>query len=169
MTVIDGVILFILAIGLMRGFMAGAIKTVMSLVGWILALVIASKLSGDLSVLFAPMVDARIWQITLAFMMVALVVLTVTHLVTYVLSKTVKFLKLGLLDRWFGGMFGVAKSGVKILILMGVTAPVLPHLPNANSSPLLQALLPFAPVAKEVAGEVFDEVWQEVENPYQTL
>lgn len=169
MTIIDGIILFILAIGLIRGFMAGAIKTIMSLVGWILALVIASKLAGDLSVLFATMVDARIWQITLAFMVVVLAVLTVTHLVTYVLSKTIKFLKLGFFDRCFGGMFGVAKSTVKVLILMSMTAPVLPHLPNANSSPLLQALLPFAPVAKEVVGEVFDEVWQEVENPYQTL
>ncbi|MDO4895906.1 MAG: CvpA family protein [Moraxella sp.] len=169
MTAIDGIILFILAIGLLRGFMAGAVRTIFSLAGWLLALVLASKFAPIFALFLQPLIENRVWQITMAFLCVVLVIVGLMHLVSWFILKTLKLLKLGLLDKILGAILGVVKNTVKVLILLSITSPILPHLPNAGSSVLMQSLLPFAPVTKEVIGQALKDIWQEMENPYQSV
>lgn len=169
MTVIDGVILFILVWGLLRGFMAGAVKTTFSLLGWLVALVMATKLAPLFALSLQPFIENKVWQITVAFFLIVLVIMTLTHLISWLILKTLKLLKLGLLDKMLGAVLGVAKNTIQVLILLSITSPILPHLPNAGSSVLMQSLLPFAPIAKEVVGQAFKDIWQEMENPYQSV
>ena len=169
MSVIDGVILSVLTFGLIRGFMAGAIKTIFTFIGWLFALIIASKIAPILSLLLQPVIDNRVWQITLAFLGIVFIIVVITHILSYLAIKMLKFLKLGFLDKLGGAILGVAKGLIKVLVLLSLTAPILPHLPNTNSSVLLPSLLLLAPVAKELVGDVLEDMWQEMQNPYQSL
>lgn len=110
MSVIDGVILSVLTFGLIRGFMAGAIKTIFTFIGWLFALIIASKIAPILSLLLQPVIDNRVWQITLAFLGIVFIIVVITHILSYLAIKMLKFLKLGFLDKLGGAILGVAKG-----------------------------------------------------------
>lgn len=169
MSMIDGAILFVLMVGVIRGFMSGMIKTAFTLIGWLVALVMASKFAPIFALLLQPIIDNKVGQITLSFFMIVLVIIVITHILAYIALKMLKFLKLGFLDRLGGAVLGVAKGLFKILILLSLTAPILPHLPNVGSSVLIPSLLPFAPIAQKIAGDALTQTWQEIQNPYQSL
>ena len=169
MTVFDGVILCWLFVGLWRGFRLGAVKTAIVLAGWFVALIFASKFAPILALFLQPFIDNRVAQITVAFFVIALVVVVIARLIGWLIAKTLNVLKLSPLDRLFGAMLGAFVSLTKILMLLNVASFMLVHLPSAKNSVMIEALLPFAPIAKTVVAHAFDEVWQEVENPYNDL
>lgn len=168
MSVIDGVILCFLFMELLRGLMAGAIKTAFVFIGYLTALVMASKLAPQFAPLLQPITDNQLWQITLSFFGIALIIISIVHVAAHILTKTLKLLKLGALDKLGGMVLGLAKGLLKLLILLSLIAPILPYLP-ATSSALVPSLLPFAPVARQWADDAFEQTWQEVQNPYQSL
>lgn len=167
MSILDILIAMMVLVGLWRGFHAGAIKTVMSLVAWFVAFIMASALAKTFSPLFIPVVDNEILQISLAFLAVVLIIVSITHLISWLALKTLKFLKLGFLDNLLGGILGAGKGVLKVLIILSITSPLLVKLPQWQGSVLAQNLLPFAPVAQTLLTQTLDKAWNQVENPYQ--
>lgn len=167
MTIIDSCIAFMVLTGLWRGFHAGAIKTAMSLVAWLVALILASSLAKPFAPLFAGVVDNWVLQVSLSFLVITLIILVICHVVSWIIQKTLKTLKLGFLDKILGGILGAGRGILKVLIILSVASPLLVKSANWQQSILAQNLLPFAPVAQAVLVEVLGEAWEQVENPYQ--
>ena len=169
MSVIDLAISAVVLLGLWRGYRAGAVRTAMSLAAWLFGLVVASIMADELAPLFSSVVDSVILQIALAFIVVVLIVVVLGHVVAWMVLKTLKLLRLSLLDKIAGALLGAAKGVLKVLIIMSVTSPLLTSMSNWQSSVLAQALLPLAPVARQLLIEAFGEVHTHIENPYGQL
>ena len=164
---IDFIILIIILLGVWRGLMAGAVRTAVSLVAWIFALVMGSSLAAPLASLFVSFTDSQMMQIALAFLTVAFVILIFGQIVVYILIKTLKLLRLGFLDKLLGGVLGAVKGLIKVLIILSVMSPVLVHLSSFQNASLAQSLLPFAPIAKQLAIEVVGDLKDVVDGHEQ--
>ncbi len=167
MSILDSIIAFIVLVDLWRGFNAGGVKTAMSLVSWLIALVVSTQLADQVAVVIAPFLSLNnsVLQLAVAFLLTFLVVIAVLHGVVYVFAKTLKVLKLSFLDKLAGGMLGAAKGVLKVLVVLSIVAPLLVKLPMWQSSPLAQSLVPFAPVAKQMVLKAFDTTWQQINLP----
>lgn len=167
MSLLDIAIMFLVVLGVWRGYQAGMIKTLSSLCAWLFALIVASRMAKVLSVFFVDFIDNSILQIALAFVVIVLFVVMAVHLVAGSILKTIRFLKLGFLDRLAGGILGAMTATLKVLFVLSVAAPLLVRMPIWQESGLAQSLLPYAPVAQTLLKKAFGEAWNQLENPYQ--
>lgn len=117
MSWIDGVIFFILLLGLWRGFQAGLIKSISTLLAWLIALIVASRLADDYAFLLANVLSDRAIQIAAMFLLIVLMVLAVMSIVASILKRSLKALRMGLVDRMAGGAVGVMIGLLKVLVL----------------------------------------------------
>lgn len=161
---IDIIIGIIILIGSWRGLIRGAIKTTMSLVAWFLALALASRFAKPISFLLTDIATNSAMQIALAFVIIVFCVMIVSHIISWLLLKTLKVLRLGLLDRLLGGALGATVGFLKVLIILSVISPLIIHLPSWQDSSFVQLFLPFAPVAKVLIFETFGETWEQIQN-----
>lgn len=168
MTFLDVLIVFIVLMGMWRGFAAGCIKTTFSLVSWLVAFLVASRTASDFASILAGVIDSPVLQVAAMFLLLALAVMTVMQLLIAMLIGLVKTLRLGLLDGVLGGVLGAALGVLKVLILLSIASPLLVYLPNWQESILAQNLLPLAPTATELLKQVLGDAWQQIENPYQS-
>lgn len=162
MSGLDLAIMAIVLVGLWRGFVAGATRTAMSLVSWLLALFVATKLAHQFSPMFVGVVETPILQTALAFLAIFLGVIAVLQLIVYLINKMLSAVKLSWLDKLAGGVLGAGVGVLKVLVVLSVTAPLLVHFDIWGRSPLTQALVPYAPLAKTLLGEVASEVYNEL-------
>lgn len=161
---IDVIIVVLLGLGLYRGFKAGAVKTILSFVSWLAGLILATLLAMPFAPFFADMADSILAQKAIAFFVVVAVVVGIGHAVTWIAQKTLKVLYLGLLDRVVGGAIGMARELLKVLILLSIFSPILAKTQSFQESTLAQMILPFAPVAKVIAQDVWQDIKDEQEN-----
>lgn len=124
MTWVDYAVLAVLGVSAMLGLWRGFVREVLALVGWIVA--------GVIAVLFAPHIAAvmpidfatPLVRHLLGAAVIFVLVLVVAALAGALLSKLVRAVGLGPLDRTLGGMFGFVRGGVIVLIavlLVGMT------------------------------------------------
>lgn len=165
MNLLDILIIAVVLFGLWRGFVAGAMKTALSLISWLAALVAATRLASSVSAMFVGVTDNAVLQTALGFLSVFLVVMVSLQLTVYVFGKTLKALKLDFLDKIAGAVLGAAIGVLKVLVILSITAPLLARLPVWQTSALAPNLLPLAPFAKTLLYEMADGVWQQVDRP----
>ncbi|WP_323841408.1 MULTISPECIES: CvpA family protein [unclassified Moraxella] len=165
MTWIDISIMMMVVISMWRGFSAGFIKTAVSLVSWLFAFIVASRMTKLVAPMLVGIIDDPVLQMATAFLAIVFVVMMAMQLITLSLSGLFKVLKLGFLDRILGGILGAVIGVLKVLIILSIMSPLLTYLPNWQSSILAQNLLPFAPVAMQLLQEVLGETWQQINNP----
>ena len=162
---LDIVIAIIVLAGLWRGFNAGFIRTFIALVGWFIALLAATRLADDVAPYLASFIDSPVLQIGAGFLLIVLMALVVIQVVTVLVSGIVKGLKLGFVDKLAGGVLGVVKNLLVVLVMLSVSAPILMQTSVWQSSVLAPELLPYAPFAKEFASNVMGEAWQQIDVP----
>lgn len=167
MTAIDIIIVLMVVMGIYKGFRSGAIKTVLSIFGWIVALIVASQVADVLAPMFAGFSDERIVQISLASLTVVFVIVGATYLLAHFLSKTLKFLRIGFLDNIAGAFLGILKGLLKVMAALTVMAPLLIKMPSWEQSVLAQTLVPFAPIAKTLVAETAQTAVSQMDNPYK--
>lgn len=165
MTWIDISIMMMVVISMWRGFSAGFIKTAVSLVSWLFAFIVASRMTKLVAPMLVGIIDDSVLQMATAFLAIVFVVMMAMQLITLSLSGLFKVLKLGFLDRILGGILGAVIGVLKVLIILSIMSLLLTYLPNWQSSILAQNLLPFAPVAMQLLQEVLGETWQQINNP----
>lgn len=165
MTLLDMAIAAIVLFGLWRGFLAGAMKTALSLASWLIALVAASRLASSVAPLFVGATDSAVLQLAMGFLAVFLVVMVMVQLIVYLSSHALKALKLDVLDRLAGGVLGAAVGVLKVLFVLSITAPLLTKLPMWERSVLAKALLPLAPTAKALLVHTAEDVWHSIDVP----
>lgn len=125
MTWIDWAVIAVLGISAVLGLWRGFIREVLALVGWIVAGVIAVLFAADIAVVMPADFATPLVRHLLAAALIFVLVLVVAALAAALLSKLVRAVGLGPLDRTLGGMFGFVRGGVIVLIavlLAGMTA-----------------------------------------------
>lgn len=162
MSGIDIVIAVVVLIGLWRGFKVGLIKTAVGLVGWLIALIAATRLASSIAPQMSGLVENPVLQTALAFLVVVIVILAIMHLLAYVFASALKGLRLGLVDKVGGGVLGAAKNILMVLVILSVSAPLLVQMPQWQSSVLAPELLPYAPMGKELASDILGVAWGQV-------
>lgn len=162
--IIDIIIVALLGLGLYRGFKAGAVKTILSFVTWFAGLILATVLASPLAPLFADMANSVLVQKAIAFFVVVVVVVSIGHVITWMIQKTLKVLYLGFFDKLTGGGIGMAKELLKILILLSIFSPILAKTQTFQEATLARMILPFAPVAKVIAQDMWQDIKEEQEK-----
>lgn len=157
---LDLVIIAIILFGMFKGFKIGFIQSIVGLVGWFLALVLGSRLATVFAPFFASFFEAQALQVAAGFLAVVLCVLVVLHLVASILRKILEQLKIGLLDKIGGAVFAGFKNILVILVTLNLMFPVSAKIPVWQSSALVPALLPYAPLAKDFLKQTASLGWK---------
>lgn len=123
LTGFDFAVMAILLVSLLFGLWRGLVYEVLSLMGWPVAFVLSKLFAGNVASMM-PGTQETI-RITLAYAVVFVAALIVWGVLAWLLSRLVKAVGLGWLDRVLGGLFGVLRGGLVILVLVwlaGMTA-----------------------------------------------
>lgn len=120
MTYLDIIILLPVVYGIVRGIMRGLVREVFALVGIILGVVVARIYADSVTVWLGQIItiEATLLKPVAAFI-IFIVVAVVCNVLAMLLTKLMKFISLGWLNRLIGGVFGAVKW---ILILTVIVA-----------------------------------------------
>lgn len=119
---LDYIILILLLIGLLTGFAQGVIKQAFGLGGLVGGLICGALLYKPAAVFLQDAIDMddNVAQVV-AFIIILIIVPLVFSIVGNLLSKFVKIISLGFVDRLLGGVFGV----LKFFIVIGLCIQLL--------------------------------------------
>jgi len=114
MTWLDYAVLTILAASILWGVWRGLVHEVVSVAAWVLAFLAANPLAGPLGEAMPnSMVTTPEVRVLVSFVVVFIATLVVCTVIGHLLSKMMKVAGLGPLDRTLGGVFGLARFGVR--------------------------------------------------------
>lgn len=117
LTAIDIIILLVLAVGLFTGIWKGVIRQAFALGGLIAGLVLGKLFSKPVAVfLMDSFCMSEKTATVIAYIAILVLVPVACMLAGGLLSKLVKFVKLGFFDRLAGGIFGL----LKYLVFLGL-------------------------------------------------
>lgn len=126
MTWVDWLVLAILAAATIGGLAQGFLRTVCSLAGLILGLALAAWNYQWLAMAFLPIVRIDTVANTIAFLLIALVVMALANLLGGFLAKTVHRMGLGCIDSLAGAVIGFFQGAVLVMICVLVTVAFFP-------------------------------------------
>jgi membrane protein required for colicin V production len=144
MTVFDYAVLAIVALSMLLSVIRGLAREILALLAWVVAFVVANLFGGTLAALLPSQIPTEELRLLAGFVGIFFVVLLLMSLVAVAVSGLVKSAGLGVEDRILGGVFGLARGTLILLVLMllaGLTPlPKEPVWRNAVFSPPLEAL-----------------------------
>ena len=115
MSVFDLIVIGIVGLSTVFAFWRGLIRVVMSLVALIAAVLAAIQFSPAVAALL-PALGDPVTRYLAAFFLIFIVVALVGALLGWVLSRAIRAIGLGFVDRLLGAVFGVAR-GVLIVVI----------------------------------------------------
>ena len=145
MTVIDIAVLAVLGISVLQGVIRGLVREVLALVAWVGAFLTANLLTPEIAKLMPQAMASEEIKLLVSFVGVFIVVLIGLSVLAILASKLVRIAGLGVADRVVGGVFGVARGVLVVMILVllaGLTA--LPRQPVWRDGVLSGPLETFA-------------------------
>jgi membrane protein required for colicin V production len=127
------------------GVWRGVVREVMSVLAWVIGVVLAGRFAADLAQLLP--INGDLLPYAVAWVLVLLVVLIAAGLLARLLKQLLSVAGLGLADRLLGGVFGLVR-GTMVLMLLVLVIGLTPFkkYPIWTSSqvvPLVQLLLEF--------------------------
>lgn len=155
MTIFDYLLLFVLIASVIISTLRGLVKEILSLLGWIVAFVVANAYGTQLAPLLPNAIPGTSTRLIVAYVALFLGVRILMGLASLALSAVISATGLSLADRGLGGLFGLARGIVIVLtvvILCGMTQiPQQAFWKDALLSPLAESgartLKPFLPAA----------------------
>lgn len=128
MTAFDYVVLAVIAASVLLGAWRGLISEVLALVAWVAAFLAGRALAPEIAPALSDWLKEPALQYAAAFVAILVAVLVIVALLRFVLSKLLRAVGLGPLDRFLGAVFGVVR-GV-LVVLLGVLIGGLTALPQ---------------------------------------
>ncbi|PLY00226.1 MAG: colicin V production protein [Desulfuromonas sp.] len=128
MNFVDVLILIVIGVFLLKGLLRGLMKELCSLVGLVVGALLAFRFHGPLAetMVSAFKLPASIC-VVLAFLAIFLTILLVFGLIGMLLSRYVKLLYVGGLNRVAGGIFGLVQGALILSVVMfGLSVSPLP-------------------------------------------
>ncbi|WP_306396555.1 CvpA family protein [Telluria beijingensis] len=155
MTIFDYLVLFVLIASVVISTLRGLVKEILSLLGWIVAFVVANAYGAQLAPLLPEVIPGATARLIVAFIALFLGVRILMGLLSLAIGALVEATGLSLADRGLGGLFGLARGIVIVLagvILCGMTdIPRQPFWQDALLSPIAETgartVKPFLPAA----------------------
>jgi len=150
---IDWILLAAMGLSLLMGVWRGLVREVLSLLGWVVAFVVAPMEAARVAQWLPMQGSSEVLRYAAGFVVVFVSVLVLSGIVAWVLRKFVSAVGLGLLDRLLGALFGVIR-GVVLLLAVTVVVRMTPwsqseawqHAPGAvwltHAVQWLQPILP---------------------------
>ncbi|MBS0307855.1 MAG: CvpA family protein [Proteobacteria bacterium] len=153
MTIFDYLVLFILACSIIISTLRGLVKEILSLLGWIVALVVANAYGVELARLLPDTLPGNATRLIVAFVALFIGVRLLMALLAMALDALINSSGLRLADRGLGGLFGLARGLVLVLagvLVCGMTGiPQQPFWKEALLSPMAETaartVKPFLP------------------------
>jgi membrane protein required for colicin V production len=127
MTWVDWAIVIVLAASIVGGFMQGLLRSICSLAGLFLGLVVAAWNYGRAGTILLPMVHNEMVADAIGFLLIALLVMFVANLFGSVTSHAVHKMGLGCLDRIAGGAFGFLQGALMVTLIILVVVVFFPQ------------------------------------------
>ena len=145
MNSLDWMLLSPLFVSGLLGVWRGVVHEVMSVLAWVIGVVLAGRFAADLAQLLP--INGDLLPHAVAWVLVLLVVLIAAGLLARLLKQLLSVAGLGLADRLLGGVFGLVR-GTMVLMLLVLVIGLTPFkkYPIWTSSqvvPLVQLLLEF--------------------------
>lgn len=161
MTIFDYVVLGIIFVSVLLSITRGVVREIVSLLGWIIAFFVASHYAANFEPLLPLTVEDESLRMLIVFVMTFFVALVVVMMGSMLLSKLVRSVGLGLIDRILGAVFGFARGLFVVLLIMlaaGFTAlPQQPFWQQALlSEPLEMVVIQVIPWLPESLKEHID-------------
>jgi membrane protein required for colicin V production len=107
----------VLVVSLVWSALRGVVREILSLGGWVMAFLAASLFAGPLALELPAAIPGEPLRVLAAYVAIFLAVLIIAGLTGWLLSKLVKVAGLGAADRLLGGLFGLARGVVLVLVL----------------------------------------------------
>ena len=128
---VDIALLAVFCLSVLIGLWRGFVFEIVSLLGWVVAFIIANTL-GPLLAQFIPFGDVgspvRLW---VAYILVFVLVLLTCTLLARMLRALISATPLSFVDRLLGGLFGVVR-GALILVVVGMLVSLSPYSTSAT-------------------------------------
>ena len=125
MNIFDVIILIILLYGLIKGFIKGFIIEVAGIIALILGVTGSFKFARILEVSLNSYVDWSPKTIQIAsFIILFIIIIYAVSLLAKMITKTLKIIALGIINRIFGGIFGLLKWCVILSSLVLVSQEI---------------------------------------------
>lgn len=177
MTSLDIIILVILGFAFFIGYQQGFIKSVISLLGWVLgayaAILFGEQMTEYLKKIFNLGSDIMIW---IGYLSVFLIVVILLNLMSSIMTKALNVMMMGTINKILGGVFNIAKyvfvlSFLNMLINASENYRFLSP-KNTESSVLYEPLAAIAqailPTVKK-SWEEFDVHWKPEITPQENV
>ena len=143
MTAFDYAVLAILGLSILLSIWRGAVREILALLSWVLAFFAAQGYAPAVAAYMPAAVENPSLRLLLGFVLVFLTVMVLAATVALAVSKLVRAVGLGPVDRGMGAIFGLVRGMLIVLVLVlvgGLTsAPRLPVWREAMLSPPLEA------------------------------
>lgn len=144
MTVFDYAVLAIVALSILLSVIRGLVREILALLAWVAAFVVANLFGGRVAALLPAQIPSEELRLLAGFVGIFFVVLLLMSLVSIAVSGLVKNAGLAAEDRILGGVFGLVRGVLILLVLVllaGLTPlPKEPAWRNAVFSQPLEAL-----------------------------
>lgn len=130
MTGFDYTVFAIVLLSILLGWWRGLVYEVLSLLGWVAAWMAARMFAAEAAPYMPAALGTESARTTAAFVVVFVLTLIICGIVTWLLSKLVKWVGLGWLDGLLGMLFGMVR-GVMVVLLLVVLAGMT-HFPQES-------------------------------------
>ena len=125
MNIFDVIILIILLYGLIKGFIKGFVIEIAGIIALILGVTGSFKFTSILEVYLNSYVDWSPKTIQIAsFIILFIIIIYAVSLLAKMITKTLKIIALGMINRIFGGIFGLLKWCVILSSLVLVSQEI---------------------------------------------
>lgn len=146
----DIVILVVLALSLIFGFSRGLVREAIALTGWVLAIYLARSYNEPMAAWLAQWVSTPSLRLVMAYGSLFLGTLVVCSLGGHALSVMLRAGGLSVVDRFFGGIFGIARGLVICLIALMLMAPFINNDAWFREAQLPRAILKYESLARSL-------------------
>lgn len=140
-TVLDWVLVSLVAASMITGFMRGIIRSLFSLGGILAGIVLAGWYSGSLAVRLAPWISAPTAAHTVAFVIILLTAMVLSVLLGHLVRSAASLVGLSFADRLAGAGFGFFRGYLLLSALLLPLVSVVSQNETARSSTLLPYFL----------------------------
>ena len=123
---IDWVIVGVVGISTLISIRRGFVKEALSLVTWIAAVLIARLFAAKLTVVLEPYIETDPLRLGASYIALFIATLMLGGMINYLVGEFVRMTGLSGLDRLLGTIFGFARGGVIILVIVALMHYVLP-------------------------------------------
>jgi membrane protein required for colicin V production len=125
-TWIDWAIVFVMALSVVAGVRQGFFRSVCSLGGLFLGLVVAAWNYARVAALLMPAVRIEAVANTIGFLLIALLVMALIGILGAILAGVLHEMGLGFLDRLAGGIFGLLQGWLLVMLCILVAVAFFP-------------------------------------------